>query len=391
MKKYLFVIVVIIFCVTCAVWIQKGCVREVPSVAIIPKTDERQLIGHTNQHSPLPDLSNIFVVSNGVIVVDTREKIRFDGPDYNNYLRELRSAAEKGADSKFTLHVTDQDGKEVADAEVEVLFPFNGRRGNTLSGKTDTHGLFSVEDKTTGEPSFVVMKKGYYRTSGNFAVLKIGTRCLQNGRWIPWNPTIHVTLKEIRKPIPMIAKRVETKFPKDTKSMGFDFLVGDWVAPHGKGMTADMLFVYEEDRKGKGNYDLTRTLAFPDFGNGCYMKKKDEFCTLMSDLEARTDNYSSNSVLRIVRKDGNYVVRRTQITENDYLVFRARSSCDEKGNIVSAYYGKIYGPVGVPGSINQIFSFTYYFNPTPNDRNLEFDGKNNLLKGLSSLEQVYIP
>jgi len=173
--------------------------------------------------------------------------------------------------------------------------------------------------------------------------------------------------------------------------MGFDFLVGDWVAPHGKGVTADMLYVYEEERTDKANYDLKRTLAFPDSGNGCYMKKKEEFSTLMSDHEARLGNYSSNSVLRIVRKDGNYVVRETRISENDYLIFRTRSQYDEKGNLVSAHYGKIYGPIGVPGSINQIVSFTYYFNPTPNDRNLEFDGTNNLLKGLSSLEQVYTP
>jgi hypothetical protein len=32
-------------------------------------------------------------------------------------------------------------------------------------------------------------------------------------------------------------------------------------------------------------------------------------------------------------------------------------------------------------------SFIYYFNPTPNDRNLEFDGKNNLLKEQSSRER----
>jgi len=109
-----------------------------------------------------PDTPNTVVVSNGVMTVDTREKIQFDAPDYNNYLQELNRAEEKGADSKFTLYVVDQDGKEVSEAEVDVLFPFNGRRGNTLSGKTDVHGLFSVEDKTTGEPSFVVMKKGYY-------------------------------------------------------------------------------------------------------------------------------------------------------------------------------------------------------------------------------------
>jgi hypothetical protein len=43
---------------------------------------------------------------------------------------------------------------------------------------------------------------------------------------------------------------------------------------------------------------------------------------------------------------------------------------DENGNIKSALYGKIYG-----GFEN----FQYYLNPTPNDRNVEFDPDHNLL------------
>jgi hypothetical protein len=35
--------------------------------------------------------------------------------------------------------------------------------------------------------------------------------------------------------------------------------------------------------------------------------------------------------------------------------------------------------------------FCYYLNPTPNDRNVEFDPKQNLLGGLQSFEQVTAP
>lgn len=42
---------------------------------------------------------------------------------------------------------------------------------------------------------------------------------------------------------------------------------------------------------------------------------------------------------------------------------------------MSALYGKVYGDFRV----NELrgVSFTYYLNPTPNDRNLEFDRKTN--------------
>ena len=45
---------------------------------------------------------------------------------------------------------------------------------------------------------------------------------------------------------------------------------------------------------------------------------------------------------------------------------------DEHGNIISAQYGKIYG---------DFLSFTYYLNPTSNDRSIEFDPDKNLFGG----------
>jgi hypothetical protein len=35
--------------------------------------------------------------------------------------------------------------------------------------------------------------------------------------------------------------------------------------------------------------------------------------------------------------------------------------------------------------------FSYYLNPTPNDRNIKFDPKQNLLGGLQSFERVSAP
>jgi hypothetical protein len=332
----------------------------------------------------------MLVVTNGVVSSDTREKLVIGSDALNQYQLEWRKVAEIGADAKVTLHVVDQNGYDVTNADVNIHFSLNGGRNKPILGKTDTSGCFTATDRLTGEIIYCVNKKGYYETRTRFWLMERETRCLENGHWIPWNPTLEVTLKEIRKPIPMFAKKVETKFPKNLQSMGFDFLVGDWVAPHGKGMTADMLYLYEEERTDKANYDLKLSLVFPGTDNGCYMKRKEEFCTLMSDHEARPDNYSSNIVFRIYRKDGRYVTEE-RITENDYLVFKTRNRYDEKGNVVSSHYGKIYGPLEVPGNISRIVRFTYYFNPTPNDRNLEFDGKNNLMQNLSSLEKVYTP
>jgi len=53
-----------------------------------------------------------------------------------------------------------------------------------------------------------------------------------------------------------------------------------------------------------------------------------------------------------------------------------------EGNIGGVHYGKIYG---------DSMQFSYYLNPSSNDRNIEFDPKQNLLCGLQSFEQVTAP
>ena len=60
-----------------------------------------------------------------------------------------------------------------------------------------------------------------------------------------------------------------------------------------------------------------------------------------------------------------YVV---SIGEDDCMIFRTRTRVDENGKLVSAHYGKIYGPWEF-STVIRIKDI--YFNPTPNDLNLE--------------------
>ena len=73
--------------------------------------------------------------------------------------------------------------------------------------------------------------------------------------------------------------------------------------------------------------------------------------------------------------------------------FRIRSVVGENGEIVSAYYGKIQGDILVTpiNSKSCLLRFTCYANPNSNDRNLEFDTRKNLQKGLQSFDEVREP
>jgi len=56
-----------------------------------------------------------------------------------------------------------------------------------------------------------------------------------------------------------------------------------------------------------------------------------------------------------------------------------RTKKNDKGEIVSALYGKIYNPIDFKVFTNGMnVQFAYYLNPTPNDRNTEFDPNQNL-------------
>ena len=56
------------------------------------------------------------------------------------------------------------------------------------------------------------------------------------------------------------------------------------------------------------------------------------------------------------------------IEKGDYLVFRVREVKDAAGNLLSANYGKIYGPIRI---FDHFYYNKCYFNTTPNDTNLE--------------------
>ena len=63
---------------------------------------------------------------------------------------------------------------------------------------------------------------------------------------------------------------------------------------------------------------------------------------------------------------------------------------NEKGEILEACYGKIYGDIGTVADKKNLYgvTFLYYLNPKPNDRNLEWDMKNNLCPNPGNVEMM---
>ena len=274
---------------------------------------------------------------------------------------------------------------------------------------TDVKGHCMMRGKTNvGHAGCWVSKapEGYYLSpaAGSFDFKKKDIF----GNWQPDNLVATIRLQRVEHPIPLLVKRVEWRnwrkgllgLQGTNAVLRLDMVKGDWLPPYGHGETADLEIASELQITGKdrrflraiaseGNilfYDLVQTIR-PTGTDDCISELH---AAPTSGIKIRHGSDMGRSA-RVVRHRGmRKRIERTGNWECEYFddtddnrcyPFRIRSKYDEKGNLVEAYYGKIYGDFKFEGDLERgIISvrFLYYLNPTPLDRNLEWDMKSNL-------------
>jgi len=281
--------------------------------------------------------------------------------------------------------VVDEAGQPVSNATVAVWYyvqpsPSQTEGHDKIQGFTDVGGVFIASNQTNGsiDLGFQAGKTGYYSTARGHEFNEFKNDDPEKRR-----PHATLLLKAVGKPIPMYAKRLNANVPVSDKPVGFDLVAGDWIAPFGKGASTDIIFMGHFDKRADGESDYTLTVNFPNPGDGIEqftVPDAEKGSDLRSPHEAPSDGYQPQWVQTDNRKPGKPV--ETSRDENRNYFLRVHTVLDERGNVKSALYGKIYG---------DFMQFRYYLNPTPNDRNIEFDPKQNLLKGLPSFEQVGQP
>jgi hypothetical protein len=277
-----------------------------------------------------------------------------------------------------TIKVIDENGSPVARATASVGYYTNSTPAS-MDGETDINGRFMARHSARtdlNQLGFDVEKAGYYSTRQGY---------LLEPPYDPlkWNPTVTLVLKKVEKPIAMYAKFINKNPPVLGQPVGYDLMIGDWVGSNGKGVNADIIFQKEAYRKSGMDYEYKEKVTFPKPGDGIQIytiPDSEKGSGLRSPHEAPLEGYQPELNKERSAHPG-------QPTKNDYdpsriYFFRVRTVKDHEGNIVSAHYGKIYG---------DFMQFSYYLNSTPNDRNIEFDLKQNLLGGLDPLEQVTAP
>ena len=306
--------------------------------------------------------------------------------------------------AQITFKVTDDFGKPLfgipvglsAVKQKQLLLPLTTHNieQKQTDAVTDSNGIAVIKIWSVVEGLVwygIAPIKGYYYTAGD----EYHFKDWKNSRWEPWNLTIEMVLKPILNPVPMYAKNTRWKLalPENDKPFGYDLMVGDWVAPYGKGLTNDFVFtVNRQFTNVNSAFDSTLKLVFSNAGDGIqsFPEKPHIGSVLHLPRFAPETDYEPQLALRIYRETGKPIVSSHREDQNYF--FRVRT-VKKDGEIVSALYGKVYQDIDYDffHCPTAQIGFTYYLNPESNSRNMEFNTKSNLIKNLSSLERVNAP
>jgi hypothetical protein len=273
-----------------------------------------------------------------------------------------------------TVKVIGEDGNPIAgvnvSAQYDVPTPPDSDQPTygEVRGVTDDSGMFiATHTDSSWNLGIIAEKAGYYTTHTGYEFYFDDRR-----RY----PSFTLMLKKTGQPIPMYARWVDPEphaFKKTGRppivfntSIGYDLIAGDWVAPYGKGTNADMLFTEEFNKQSITDYYYKLTISFPNAEDGIQeylVPDAEKGCALRSPQEAPIDGYQP----QLIRESFHHPGQPGKADYDENRIYLFRTTLPD-----GIHYGKIYGdPEQTP--------FCYYLNPTPNDRNIEFDPKRNLL------------
>jgi hypothetical protein len=253
---------------------------------------------------------------------------------------------------------------------------------------TDTNGMFAAEGHSDGSLGTGLSKAGYHLGWGNIPHFPQH----EDGRWQPWDATYTSVLRKIENPVPVYAKWAWVEMPEIGKPCGYDLMEGDWVSPWGKGKIADVVFTLNRDYTNRRQFEVAVDIGFSNPKDGIQeteLPKEFAQSEFMWPRQAPEDSYSS-TLRSTLTAPGR--IPRIQDVEKQEFFFRVRT-VEKEGKIVSALYGKLSEGFQLAPSDSKTckIKLCYYLNPTPLDRDMEFDLKRNLLKNVGEFEEPRRP
>jgi hypothetical protein len=279
--------------------------------------------------------------------------------------------------AQLTFRVADDEGKPVPNAVVAVL----GIPGES-QGLTDQQGQFTANLRNAKSAvEIVVEKKGYYSISRHIFEFVDGDA---NGYWQPQNSELSFLLARKRNPVVLKENFVHgVDIPVIGHPVGYDVVVGDWVAPAGKGLVRDFILLAQTTITDGSVTSNRLILSFSNPSDGLIRTNihwRNDY-TLRLPPMAPEAGYSNRWDLYLIEtRDPNTRILHSHSNwgKDDNYYFRVRTQTNPDGRVLAGIYGKIYqgilyGPARGPDELPSI-TFHYYLNPD-GTRNLESKGE----------------
>jgi hypothetical protein len=300
--------------------------------------------------------------------------------------------------SEVRLRIVNETQTPLPEAQVLISFTTPVHGGDKrFEGLSDDRGFFSGSGRAIGSIFVLASKEGYYPAR---------IERLPNDRDLDEI----VVLPRVVQPIALLARRafvgkrdgngIPLDLAPSGEVFGFDFVAGEMTAPYGKGTVVDILFKVRCEFKGwkYSDAEMARIKQIPANRKITGQELKTFYAKNDAEVEisfpgekeglaeevARFLPYSRLKLPHRAPAEGYTPMWRYSTktyspptTRTDVGFFlRTRVKLDKDGNIISANYVKVMGDFSLNGMGG--INFIYYFNPVPNDRNLEFDPKRNL-------------
>jgi hypothetical protein len=353
--------------------------------------------------------------------------------------------------TKVTVSVVTEDHRPTEGITVRVIHDFLGQTSNSeLTDVTNRAGIATTNAKSLGSLWIRTTHPNYYST---FQEDINNLENPKDYDYNPAKQLYHkIIVRKIIKPVSLFAKINDIPFPEKDQWIGFDLEKADWVKPCGIGEQSDVEFWLENEhlpaetingRTGDERIEEIRLMhKYHPLNKQGFLDSRDEFFN----FKKGTSNYEQSILFRmhpwkgavkmrvphskggIIAEKERYLIysknprsdypndfapemrmphhapkagygaefqwekkpgEQSVIDEKLGFFIKTRVKLDEQGNELSAHYAKFITDVQI--DIRGRIKFTSYFNPTPNDTNLEFDLKKNLFKNLKDSETPFLP
>lgn len=301
----------------------------------------------------------------------------------------------------YTVVVTDEDHRPLADAAIEAVFSRqNDPRVSSMrsfEGRSDQLGVFRfAADKELCLIRLRAGKPGYFEADADRRHGLGGFPSRQNHA---------LTLPRAAEGTPLAFKDVlltaeKGELPAKTW-VGFDFAIGEAVAPWGRGVSKDVSIWNEGGQVGwtESAETIERLRKDPFFASMDESRFADIYGSFRGVTRIRFEHkgagivrtsafwaYSGLKMPPLAPPDGyapelelpyGTLPLAAESENHTGFFLRLRPTCDPAGRVTSACYAKIHGRIE---SGYGWVAFRFYYNPNPDDRRLVYDRKHNLLK-----------